>query len=584
MNFSFGTPAWIFLLTLSIACDDGGGDTDDSGVDASVEVDAAGEDGGVEGPGVTPGLIAAITGTAEYTLPRMELFRSDTGAELAFGYGAMAVQQPVGPVQLALEEERVVLGWNEGRGTPFQWVTYDPSEPTGDRGIGGDSDSHWLHYLATDPGWLGEERVTGPAVVRWSRDGTSERWSVPEGLFLRYLGVGSDGERWMLGRGDGATVVDGSAVGEAGETVLFLAEMDDGLKRPRVLASGSALGGYFLPTAQLLPSGEVLLALLIEDGEVFGEAVSEHHRLFRVAPTTGALTGEWEHVERTKLLGREDGRIELLRPITETTTYGAGTYEPFDRFTNHDDPETWVRVVWDGSGDTIPEGERLALQPEQLVEAGGWRVSRGFELVAQLAEDGSIARWFSSNNGTVMGALPFEGRVWVQVAGSGRAPVTLQIEDGDGVELETLESADPEESFWLVEVDPDTGAVLRQKAFDVGPAGFIGDDRRDAWARPLADDHILVATRPAGEATAEIRIDGWSVDAPTTVITPTVTGAECTTKVQPPELSLAATLERDPEVVQLWVLCDGPHRVELGGAAVDHDGPRSSNLYRLAVD
>ncbi len=489
------------------------------------------------------------------------------GQRAIVGYGTQG-RQPTGP-SVDLSAEHLLFGHSTAGGS-FRWLAVD--QATDVVSIPAPED-FWYLYRSDGERLLDDDTITGPVVVHWTGEDTV-LYPVVEDLWLSILGEASDGSYWVNGRGPGEAVIDGASLGEAGETVHFVARLDEaGLSSVLRYGTGTLDG-----TRLWMPGDELLVSLRAAATDTFlGEAVGGEAILARFDPTDPATVQRWA-VSEAPGIQRIDGGIEVTVRFSspESPTLGEHGYEalvsPY---------ETWVRLVWDGMGD-LPEGERWARDP-RFVDSDG--VSFG----APIQEVFSVLDADHREVFHVSASLPVARDIRrcgdaVCFITQSEEPFELTVARGEETTITEVAPPAPAPGHAILDVlrlSLSDGSILQRATFDLGPIEL--SDYPEGMAVPLGDSHFVVGRSRSGEPIQTVEVHAWSggsralsLDAPD----------GCQVRMRSRWGTDRRDL-RDPDshAVLLASECAaGPHHVNLEGVSFEYETPRATTVFDVRVE
>ncbi len=556
-----------------MALDQDGG-SDGGQADAALPVDL-----GPPEPTVT--VTPFIAGGKDDSAAGWLLFADEEGGdEYAFTLGVREVFQDSGPDLVGLPGTHAITGIRSMGATEFTWLAY--SDELDVQALEGGEDFIWLHLSSAEPRGLNGTTTTGPKLMRVFFDGTTDtEVSVPAGPRLSFVGEDPSGDRWLLGIGTGPVVVDGTSLGETDQQIRFLTRLTPaGLVDPVLLATGATQIGPFT-SARLLADGDLLAAVHTGSagGTLAGEAmVPNTSTLAKIDLAGPTIAAQWT-ASRAPDLYDTDGGVELRSSVgSGTLTLGDHTYSPIDGAST-----THVRVVWDPVSEPgPPEGQRWPVVPEEVADGlhvGELSSFGPAEIFTVLDEDRSVIRQVKADGQVLERSIRWNGGVFTGVLFHDEGTGALVVE-GDSPGTETLGAVVAgNQTFWVLQLDIATGAIVRRKGYDAGP---IDGERARVHAQPLTEDLFLVAIWTGSGATT-LMVDGWDLPEPVEIPV-TTAGADCDVWASGRSYSFPRVPTFEPTAVGLTSICDGPHSLSVGEASFDFGTNESSSLFRIQVD
>ncbi|MBO6937622.1 MAG: hypothetical protein JJ863_21815 [Deltaproteobacteria bacterium] len=501
-----------------------------------------------------------------------------SGDEFVFTLGLREVLQASGPDLVDLPGTHAVTGVRSAGTEAFSWLAY--SDEADVQALEGGEDFLWLHLSSAEPRGVNGTTTTGPKLMRLFYDGTVDmEIPVPAGVRLSFVGDDSAGDEWLLGSGTGPVIVDGTSLGETGQTIAFLARMTPAaLVDPVLIATGGATIGPFT-SARLLADGDLLASVQTNasGGTVAGEAtIPNSIRLVKIDLAGPTIIDEWMSTRFVDVYETDAG-IELrAQAAGSSITLGAHTYVPTDGVAH-------VRVAWDPVTEPdIPEGEQWPVVPEEVQDGLHVGSSASFgevEIFTVLDDDRSIVRRVKTDGQILERSVRWDGGVFTGVLIHEEETGELIVE-GAGAGTQTLgDVVSGNQSFWVLQLDTATGEVIHRKGYDAGP---MGGERARVHAQPLTEDLFLVAIWTGSGATT-LMVDGWVLPEPIDIPV-TTTGAECQVWPSGRSFSFPRVVTFEPTAFALTAICDGPHTVSVDDASFELGTNESSSLFRVQVD
>lgn len=498
--------------------------------------------------------------------------------EYVYTAGLSEVLQPSGPDLVDLPGSHAVTGVRAVGTEAFTWIAH--SDELDVQGLEGGEDFLWLHFLSAEPRGVNGTTTMGPKLMRLFYDGTIDmEVPVPAAVQFSFVGEDSAGDRWLLGAGTGPVVIDGTSLGDTGQTIRYLTRLTPtGLVDPVLLATGGAVINPFT-SARLLADGDLLAAVYVESsgGTVAGETmIPNSTSLLKIDLEGPTIVDQWTSTRFMDVYETETG-VELHTQVTSSSI----------RIGDHDyaqigDALTHVRVAWDPVTESdIPEGERWPVVPEEVrdgLHVGSSSTFGPVEIFTVLDDDHSIVRRMKTDAQVLERSVRWDGGVFTGVLIEEGGTAELIVE-GDAAGTHTLdEVVAGNQSFWVLQLDTATGEVVRRKGYD---AGLTGVEAR-VHAQPLTEDLFLVAIWTEGGATA-LMLDGWELSEPIDIPVST-TGAECQAWPSGRSVSFPRVVTFEPAAFGLTARCDGAHTVSVGDASFELGTDQSVSVFRVQVD